>query len=129
MLLYNPLSKDKVIVSGGRHLLSVNLSITNDDESEISTTVDDVYEIGNFTEGDVLNATTEVSRDCNPPAIDEFPPDGFTRKQRKKGWLTLHILLTLYCFWFLAIICDDYFVPAIESLCSSKNVFGLLGVY
>lgn len=105
----------------------MNLSITNDESNdrEISTTavVNDVYEIGNFTEGYDVNFTRDGN--CNPPAIDEFPPDGFTRKQRRKGWLMLHILLTLYCFWFFAIICDDYFVPAIESLCSSKYI--LLG--
>lgn len=94
----------------------MNVSITNE---EIST-IDGVDEIANVTKVKVKNLTR--SEECNPPAIDEFPPDGFTRKQRRKGWLTVHIVLTLYCFWFLAIICDDYFVPAIESLCSSKNL-------
>lgn len=62
----------------------------------------------------------ETNINCTAPAIDEFPPDGFTREQRQQGWITLHIVLVCYCFWFLAIICDDYFVPAIENMCASK---------
>jgi len=56
---------------------------------------------------------------CTAPAIDEFPSDGFSRKQRRRGWIIVHIVLVCYCFWFLAIICDDYFVPAIENMCAS----------
>lgn len=112
LLLCIPFFKDNVVVSGQRKLLSVNVSITND-------VISSGNEIANLTEENEVNSTRK--EECNPPAIDEFPPDGFTRKQRRNGWLTVHIVLTLYCFWFLAIICDDYFVPAIESLCSSKN--------
>ncbi|XP_063709583.1 sodium/potassium/calcium exchanger 4-like [Culicoides brevitarsis] len=104
---------DNVIASGHRKLLSVNVS------EIVSPHAADDDEIANFTE---ISEVNHQRIDCNPPAIDEFPPDGFTRKQRKKGWLTVHILLTLYCFWFLAIICDDYFVPAIESLCSKLQM-------
>lgn len=77
--------------------------------------------------GDVSNAettttTADTTFNCTAPAIDEFPPDGFSRQQRQRGWITLHIVLVCYCFWFLAIICDDYFVPAIENMCASKRL-------
>lgn len=57
---------------------------------------------------------------CTKAAILEVPSDGFTREQRKHGWIIVHVLLACYCFWFLASICDDYFVPAIQSICSCK---------
>lgn len=60
-------------------------------------------------------------KNCTRAAILEFPPDGFTRNERRHGWVALHILLSCYCFWLLAIVCDDYFVPAMESMCKSKR--------
>lgn len=61
-------------------------------------------------------------KNCTNAAILELPSDGFTRDQRKQGWIAIHILLSCYCFWFLASICDDYFVPAIQSICSCKLI-------
>lgn len=61
--------------------------------------------------------TTETN--CTPAAIMEFPPDGLTRQQRRSGWIAIHALIACYCFWLIAIVCDDYFVPVIDSLCES----------
>lgn len=91
---------------------------------------------GTLTEAEIqiLNSTTTESttttrkpinpshapKNCTRAAILEVPSDGFTRDQRKQGWIAVHILLACYLFWFLASICDDYFVPAIQSICSCK---------
>lgn len=64
--------------------------------------------------------TEHEQKNCTKAAILELPPDGFTRAERKQGWIIIHILLACYCFWFLASICDDYFVPSIQSICSGK---------
>lgn len=61
------------------------------------------------------NSTKE--KNCTSPGVDEFPSDGFTRKQRQHGWVFLHCIMACYCFWLLAIVCDDYFVPSIGLLC------------
>lgn len=83
-----------------------------------------VVEPENYTEFP-LEETTEASvlheRNCTPAAIFEFPSDGFTREDRKHGWITVHLLIACYCFWLLAIVCDDYFVPAIELMCKSRT--------
>lgn len=50
--------------------------------------------------------------------IDEFPKfNVFTHVQIKEqfAWL-VHLLVSLYMFAALAIVCDDYFVPALERL-------------
>jgi len=43
-------------------------------------------------------------------------PNAFTDEQMKQGAVILHILCLLYMFVGIAIICDDYFVPALEVL-------------
>ncbi|XP_059622496.1 sodium/potassium/calcium exchanger 3-like [Phlebotomus argentipes] len=68
------------------------------------------------------NGVEEVELNCTPAAILEFPSDGFTREQRKSGWIAIHVLLVCYLFWLLAIVCDEYFVPAIESMCDSLKM-------
>lgn len=57
---------------------------------------------------------------CTPAAILEFPNDGFTRAQRKHGWVLLHFVLACYGFVLLAIVCDDYFVPTIKKICDGE---------
>lgn len=59
-------------------------------------------------------------KNCTNAAILELPSDGLTRTERQHGWIMIHVLLACYCFWFLATICNEYFVPAIEAMCSSK---------
>ncbi|XP_060662317.1 sodium/potassium/calcium exchanger 3 isoform X1 [Drosophila nasuta] len=51
---------------------------------------------------------------CTPPDILEFP--NFMRK-KNIGYVIISILISLYLFLILAIVCDDYLVPAMERLC------------
>nr|XP_014086568.2 sodium/potassium/calcium exchanger 4-like [Bactrocera oleae] len=69
-----------------------------------------------------VNSPSTATANCTAPAILEFPTDGLTRTQRQHGWITVHILLALYCFWLLAVICDDYFLPAIELICQALQM-------
>ncbi|KAF5272188.1 hypothetical protein FQA39_LY01270 [Lamprigera yunnana] len=57
---------------------------------------------------------TKNNQNCTPAAINEFPPDGFTKEQRKSGWIALHVFFTIYSFIILSTVCDAYFVPAIQ---------------
>ena len=45
---------------------------------------------------------------------DEFPKDLFSLEQKQQGAVILHVLGTLYMFAALAIVCDEFFVPALE---------------
>ncbi|XP_046404421.1 sodium/potassium/calcium exchanger Nckx30C-like isoform X2 [Ischnura elegans] len=51
---------------------------------------------------------TEVHRD------PLFPTDLFTLEQRRRGAVVLHILGVVYMFVALAIVCDEFFVPALD---------------
>uniref|UniRef100_A0A1I8P394 Sodium/calcium exchanger membrane region domain-containing protein n=1 Tax=Stomoxys calcitrans TaxID=35570 RepID=A0A1I8P394_STOCA len=64
----------------------------------------------------------EKTANCSRASILEFPPDGLDKSQRLHGWIVLHIVLVFYGFWFLAAICDDYMVPAIEQICSNLKI-------
>ena len=58
----------------------------------------------------------------------EFPPDAFTMEQIKDGAIVLYIIGVIYMFVALAIVCDEFFVPALEviidKLAISEDVAG-----
>lgn len=75
------------------------------------------------TNSQYLNSTKIfyiLGLNCTPPAIDDFPKDLFTEKQRQGGAVALHALASLYLFVALAVVCDKYFVPAVEKICHGK---------
>lgn len=61
-----------------------------------------------------------LGQNCTQPAIDDFPDDIFTLEQRQAGAIAFHIFVSLYLFLALAVVCDKYFVPAVEKICTSK---------
>uniref|UniRef100_A0A3Q4GT93 Solute carrier family 24 member 2 n=1 Tax=Neolamprologus brichardi TaxID=32507 RepID=A0A3Q4GT93_NEOBR len=58
----------------------------------------------------------------------EYPPDIFTLSQRRQGAVVLHMFGMIYMFIALAIVCDEFFVPALtvitEKLTISDDVAG-----
>ena len=59
---------------------------------------------------------------CTPRSIEQFPPDFLSEAQRKRGGVVIHILICLYIFAALAIVCDDYFVASLEKLSAGACV-------
>ncbi|KAH3707335.1 probable sodium/potassium/calcium exchanger CG1090 [Dreissena polymorpha] len=59
---------------------------------------------------------------CTPRAIEQFPRDLFSMKQRKEGAIILHISVAFYMFLGFALLCDDYFVPALEIICEVLHI-------
>ncbi|XP_046454917.1 probable sodium/potassium/calcium exchanger CG1090 [Daphnia pulex] len=59
---------------------------------------------------------------CTPPAIEEFPRPGIPQYVRAKGGLVVHLLVSAYMFLGLSIVCDDYFVPALERMVESLHM-------
>ncbi|KAL1435135.1 hypothetical protein MTO96_011068 [Rhipicephalus appendiculatus] len=56
------------------------------------------------------------------PAYHEFPPDLFSHDARAKGGVVVHILVVLYMFYALAVVCDDYFIASLEECCARLNL-------
>ncbi|KAJ8333653.1 hypothetical protein SKAU_G00409720 [Synaphobranchus kaupii] len=58
----------------------------------------------------------------------EYPEDLFSVEQRRQGWVILHLFGMVYMFVSLAIVCDEFFVPALgvitDKLAISDDVAG-----
>ncbi|KAM9270665.1 sodium/potassium/calcium exchanger 1 [Cariama cristata] len=73
---------------------------------------------------------SESYPDGKPPyeSKGEYPQDLFSVEERRQGWVVLHIFGMIYVFVALAIVCDEYFVPALgvitEKLQISEDVAG-----
>lgn len=59
--------------------------------------------------------------ECIRPAYHEFPPDLFSHDARAKGGVVVHILVVLYMFYALAVVCDDYFIASLEECCACRS--------
>ena len=57
---------------------------------------------------------------CTPPAIEQFPEPLMNNYFRKRGGLIIHICVAIYMFVGLAIVCDDYFVPALDRIAEGR---------
>ncbi|KAL4221991.1 hypothetical protein ACF0H5_018037 [Mactra antiquata] len=73
-------------------------------------------------ENDVSLLGEEEELNCTPRAIEEFPDNFFTVQDTKDGGIAAHIALSLYMFGALAIVCDDYFVSALEVICEELSL-------
>lgn len=62
---------------------------------------------------------SNVSLNCTPLAINNFPNDAFSQSQRQHGAVVIHILVSVYMFVALALLCDEYFIPCLEIICKS----------
>ncbi|XP_036114591.1 sodium/potassium/calcium exchanger 1 isoform X1 [Molossus molossus] len=72
------------------------------------------------------SALPPTQSDLHPKA--EYPRDLFSVEERRQGWVVLHIFGMMYVFVALAIVCDEYFVPALgvitDKLQISEDVAG-----
>jgi len=53
---------------------------------------------------------------------NEFPQDYFSYEEKKNGAIILHMICAIYMFIALAIVCDDYFVSALELISERLEV-------
>ncbi|CAH2097182.1 unnamed protein product [Euphydryas editha] len=61
--------------------------------------------------------TVHPLRNCTPPAIEQFPRPLMGQTARKHGGLIIHILVAVFTFIGLAIVCDEYFVSSLDRIC------------
>ncbi|BES96817.1 Sodium potassium calcium exchanger [Nesidiocoris tenuis] len=59
----------------------------------------------------------ERERNCTPPAIEQFPRPLIGPSARKHGALLFHVIVCIYSFIGLAIVCDYYFVTSLDRIC------------
>ncbi|XP_038126596.1 sodium/potassium/calcium exchanger 1-like isoform X4 [Cyprinodon tularosa] len=62
----------------------------------------------------LLTTTAPPQQPLQPPhSKGDYPEDLFSVEQRRQGWVVLHIIGMIYMFVSLAIVCDEFFVPAL----------------
>lgn len=59
---------------------------------------------------------------CESASIDQFPSLFFTEEQRRNGGVLLYIVLIIYSFAAIEIVCDDYFASALEKISYNLNL-------
>ena len=69
-----------------------------------------------------LLSSENKTETCTPPAILEFPRYFMNNNQRARGGFLICLIIALYMFWAIAIVCDDYFVPALDVICEKMNL-------
>lgn len=90
---------------------------------EIDTTMStSEYNRSNSSNINIGNVSQELNN-TRPMGID-IPPynQSIIQYDKRNGWLTssMHVLLSCYCFWMLALVCDEYFISSIDIICKSK---------
>ncbi|XP_077375276.1 sodium/potassium/calcium exchanger 1-like isoform X2 [Festucalex cinctus] len=67
--------------------------------------------------------TTTAPTPLQPPhRKGEYPEDIFSVEQRRQGWVLLHAIGMMYMFVALAIVCDEFFVPALEVITNKLDI-------
>lgn len=61
---------------------------------------------------------------CTPPAIEQFPRPLMPPWLRRHGGLVLHVLVAVFTFFGLAIVCDEYFVSSLDRICEGGYIIG-----
>ncbi|OXA59613.1 Sodium/potassium/calcium exchanger 5, partial [Folsomia candida] len=69
-----------------------------------------------------LEDVKQFVKNCTRLPINAFPEDLFTEDERRSGWIMIHIFLVLYVFLGFAIVCGDYFVPAVELMSAELHL-------
>ncbi|XP_023236243.1 sodium/potassium/calcium exchanger Nckx30C-like isoform X2 [Centruroides sculpturatus] len=54
--------------------------------------------------------------------VPQFPEDLFSLDQKRMGAVALHVLGLVYMFVALAVVCDEFFVPALEVITEKLNI-------
>lgn len=68
-----------------------------------------------------LFASTE-KRNCSPRASESFPDDFFTWEEKRRGYIICQIMLAIYAFGALAMVCSYYFMSSLETICNKWNL-------
>ncbi|XP_049880616.1 probable sodium/potassium/calcium exchanger CG1090 [Pectinophora gossypiella] len=91
-----------------------------EDESEKKKQKDAGYvEEGEF---DDTPPTVHPLRNCTPPAIEQFPRPLMGQYARRHGGLIIHVLVCVFTFIGLAIVCDEYFVSSLDRICEELKL-------
>ncbi|CAL8113379.1 unnamed protein product [Orchesella dallaii] len=87
---------------------------------EIKQSITNSQTLGVDTVNNSLVLTANLN--CTRPSSDEFPEDLFTKEQRQHGAIAIHFIVAFIMLYALLLVCDEYFVPAVECICEELHI-------
>lgn len=102
--------------------LALNLVITTSGPAEDTDNLHDRHRrLAVIPAGNETNSNFDVLVG-NSTSTTNFPKDLFTLQEKKNGAIILHVICIIYMFYGIAIICDNYFEPALEEICEALSL-------
>lgn len=92
------------------------------DRYAATTELDEIVQTTKASDRPHSHPTYRPKREnCTPPAIEQFPKPLMSPNVRKHGGLVIHVLVAIFTFLGLAIVCDDYFVASLDRICEGVS--------
>ncbi|CAH1717086.1 unnamed protein product [Chironomus riparius] len=117
--------KSFVFTSSQRRLLSMSEHENGQDTNSIQSQHDLVTQ-NNNVRSDTIARPEELnyygSQAVLELAIYESVQNGTNAVKKSSSRIIAHILVSCYCFWMLAIICDEYFMASIHVFCHKLKI-------
>lgn len=54
---------------------------------------------------------------CSHSSAEDFPPDIFSIEAKRHGAILFHFFVAVYLCYAILLVCQEYFVPSVESVC------------
>ena len=106
--------------SEDRELLSLDDTRTEDYDPEETVEENTANDTEISQDKQVVTETSPRNSSCLKPAVTQFPDPLIDKKSRQQGLVLIHILVAVYMFIGLAIVCDDFFVPSLTRVSDGK---------
>lgn len=104
--------KSLVFTSSHRRLLGMS----DHESSKDTNSIQSQHDINNIRSDDTFVQTEDLDLDGSQAAMEwrlNMSIRGYDVVRRNSG-IIAHVLVACYCFWMLAIICDEYFMASIH---------------
>lgn len=111
-------SKFTTTIPSNEDELSASVSPTSDTTS--STITSTTFKPETVREKGPYRTYRKKRENCTAPAIEQFPPTILPVWFRNHGGIIIHILIAIFTFLGLAIVCDDYFVSSLDRICEGR---------
>lgn len=97
------------LLGGAAVVIDSAMPVSMDDDIQLYHSI--VKRSTNSTSSDMADSIAGMT---DMPKVGNYPKDLFTMKQLRHGAVVLHTAGMIYMFVALAIVCDEFFVPALE---------------
>lgn len=112
--------KSLVFTSSHRRLLGMS----DHESSKDTNSIQSQHDINNIRSDDTFVQTEDLDLDGSQAAMQwrlNMSIRGYD-VVRRNSRIIAHVLVACYCFWMLAIICDEYFMASIHIFCQKLKI-------